>query len=81
MFNAKAFMTDKSAFTRIKECKGFLAIALVIFVGQILIVEIGGQMFNVTHLNLVDWVIIVGMTSLVLWIGELVRAINKKILC
>ena len=78
MFNAKAFMTGKSAFARIKECKGFMAIAAVIFLGQILIVEIGGQMFNVTHLKLVDWGIIVVVTSLVLWIGELVRKATNK---
>ncbi|MBP5501756.1 MAG: calcium-translocating P-type ATPase, PMCA-type [Bacteroidales bacterium] len=73
MFNAKAFMTGKSAFANLKNCKGFLLIAGVIFLGQILIVEIGGQMFNVTHLHLKDWVIIVLITSLVMVIGEIGR--------
>ncbi len=77
MFNAKAFMTGKSAFARISECKGFMFIAFVIFVGQILIVEIGGQMFNVTHLNIPDWLIIIISTSAVLWIGELIRLFKK----
>lgn len=78
MFNAKAFMTGKSAFARISECKGFMAIAFIIFVGQILIVEIGGQMFNVTHLNPIDWVLIVASTSLVLWVGEAIRLMTKR---
>ncbi len=77
MFNAKAFMTNKSAFAEIKKCKGFMIIAAVIFIGQIIIVEIGGQMFNVTHLHLTDWLLIIASTSIVLWIGEVVRAIRK----
>jgi Ca2+-transporting ATPase len=78
MFNAKAFMTGKSAFSGLLSCKWFLIIALVIFFGQILIVEVGGQMFNVCHLELLDWLIIVGATSIVLWIGEIARMICKR---
>lgn len=78
MFNAKAFMTGKSAFHKIADCRWFLIIALVIFFGQILIVEIGGQMFNVCHLRIIDWLIIIGATSIVLWIGEIIRVASKK---
>ena len=78
MFNAKAFMTGKSAFSGLFSCKWFLIIAIVIFFGQILIVEVGGQMFNVCHLAITDWLIIIGGTLIVLVIGELARAINKK---
>jgi Ca2+-transporting ATPase len=77
MFNAKAFMTGRSAFSRLTECRGFMFIAFVIFVGQILIVELGGQMFNVTHLHPSHWLIIIASTSLVLWLGEGIRAINN----
>ncbi len=77
MFNAKAFMTGRSAFARLTECRGFMIIAAVIFVGQILIVELGGQMFNVTPLSLSHWLLIVGATSLVLWVGELIRAVSR----
>ena len=78
MFNAKAFMTGRSAFARLTECRGFMFIAFVIFVGQILIVELGGQMFNVTPLRLNDWLIIIASTSLVLWVGELLRALSRS---
>ncbi|MBR2236460.1 MAG: calcium-translocating P-type ATPase, PMCA-type [Prevotella sp.] len=78
MFNAKAFMTDRSAFSHLTECRGFMCIAIVIFVGQILIVELGGQMFNVTHLHPVHWLIIIASTSLVLWVGEVIRKILRK---
>jgi Ca2+-transporting ATPase len=77
MFNAKAFMSGKSAFAMLDKCSGFLAIAIVILIGQWLIVTIGGEMFNVTPLKFADWGIIIGVTSLVLWIGETVRLIRK----
>ena len=55
-----------------------MIIAIIIFFGQILIVEVGGQMFNVCHLAITDWLIIVGGTLIVLLIGELTRAIKKN---
>jgi Ca2+-transporting ATPase len=82
MFNAKAFMTGKSAFAAIGKSGGFLFIAAVILVGQWVIVTFGGEMFNIVPLKPVDWGIIIGVTSFVLWIPELTRlnfktAINK----
>ncbi|MDE6842444.1 MAG: HAD-IC family P-type ATPase, partial [Muribaculaceae bacterium] len=77
MFNARAFETGRSAF-HFKDCGGFLLIALVIVLGQLLIVSIGGEFFNVTPLKFIDWVLIIGGTSLVLWIGELVRLFSRK---
>jgi Ca2+-transporting ATPase len=77
MFNARAFQTGQSAL-RLKGCKGFNFIATCIFIGQILIVTFGGQMFNVTPLSLRHWVMIICGTSIVLWIGELVRWIRSK---
>lgn len=77
MFNARAFATGRSAF-HLKGCKGFGGIALLIFVGQIIIVQCGGRMFNVSPLSLSDWLIIVTSTSVVLWIGELFRLFNKR---
>ena len=76
MFNARAFETGRSAF-HFKGCSGFALIALVILVGQIVIVSIGGQFFNVVPLQFTDWCIIIGATSLVLWIGELLRLFKK----
>jgi len=77
MFNAKAFMTGKSTFASLGHCTGFLIIALVIVVGQWLIVTFGREMFNVTTLHLTDWIIIIGSTSVVLWIGEIMRIFKK----
>lgn len=77
MFNAKAYATGKSAL-HFKNCGGFLLITAVIFGGQILIVELGREFFNVEPLKFLDWVIIVGCTSIVLWIGELIRLFSFK---
>lgn len=76
MFNARAFETGRSAF-HFKDCGGFILIATIIFVGQILIVTFGGDFFNVGPLGFIDWIIIIASTSLVLWIGELSRLICK----
>ena len=77
MFNARAFATGRSAF-HFKDCGGFGLIALLILGGQILIVTFGGEFFNVIPLGIIDWLIIVGGTSIVLWIGELIRLFTPK---
>ncbi len=77
MFNARAFETGRSAF-HFKGCGGFSLIALSILFGQILIVSIGGEFFNVEPLRFIDWIIIIAGTSLVLWIGEIIRLFNKQ---
>ena len=77
MFNARAFQTGQSAL-RLKGCRGFNFIAGCIFIGQILIVTFGGQMFNVTPLSLRHWLMIICGTSVDLWIGEIIRLIIKK---
>lgn len=77
MFNAKAFATGKSAFNNMGQSIGFVIVAFVILVGQILIVELGGEVFRTVPLSLQDWAIIIGSTSLVLWIGEIRRLFQK----
>ena len=77
MFNAKAFMEGRLAFANLKESKSFLFVALLILIGQYLIVTFGGEMFNVVPLSLKDWGIIIGSSSLVLWVGEIARGIKR----
>lgn len=77
MFNAKAFMEGRSAFANLKESKSFLFVALLILIGQYLIVTFGGEMFNVVPLSLKDWGVIIGSSSLVLWVGEVARGISR----
>lgn len=77
MFNARAFETGRSAF-HFKGCGEFTMIALVILLGQIFIVSVGGEFFNVVPLNIIDWLLIIGGTSLVLWCGEFLRLFRKS---
>lgn len=88
MFNARSFETNKSYF-KLKQSSGFRTIVNVIVLGQIVIVELLYNFFNVEpmfhttdwRLNIngcMDWLIIVGLSSLVLWIRELWCIISKK---
>ena len=77
MFNAKAFATGRSAFREMNRSLGFIIVAAIIFIGQILIVQLGGEVFRTVPLSSKDWGIIVGSTSFVLWIGELRRSFKK----
>lgn len=79
MFNAKAFLSHGSAFKNMKESTGFLIIMFIIPLGQYLIVQFGGEVFRTVPLSLKDWGVIIGLTSLVLWVGELLRSIKSKI--
>ncbi len=77
MFNARAYQTGRSAL-HFKGCQELGLIAVFIVIGQILIVEFGNGMFNVCPLKFIDWVLIIGGTSVVLWVGELVRLFIKE---
>ena len=80
LFDARAYKTGRSAF-HFKGCQGFIAIAAVIFLGQIAMVYVPGfnEMFNCVPLSMADFGLIVGLSSLVMWIGELARLIRKQI--
>lgn len=84
MFNAKAHFTRRSAFKGVswKNTRWFIIITAVIFVVQIMLVEVPGlqEMFNVARggLGIWNWVIILVLTSFVVWIGEFARPFKKK---
>ncbi|MDE6126677.1 MAG: cation-translocating P-type ATPase, partial [Muribaculaceae bacterium] len=81
MFNARAFATGRSAFY-FKGCGEFVMIALAILVGQVAIVQgvgaVNPEFFNAVPISLADWLIILGSTSSVLWIGELIRLCGHR---
>ncbi|NES92494.1 calcium-translocating P-type ATPase, PMCA-type, partial [Okeania sp. SIO2B9] len=78
MFNAKCFGLKESAFSNISKNGSFVAIAAFIFLGQILMVQFGGAVFRTVPLSLRDWLVIIGGTSIVLWIGEIWRMIQMR---
>lgn len=73
LFNAKAFTTHASAFRNLRHATGFLVVMCIIPIGQFCIVQFGGEVFRTVPLSWQDWGIIVGATSTVLWVGELLR--------
>ena len=78
MFNAKAFMTGRSALAGLWKSKSFLLVIALIVVGQYLIVTFGGKMFNVVPLSLNEWFTISAMTMPVLLFGEIARMIKSR---
>ena len=88
MFNARSFETGKSYF-KLKQSSGFKTIIAVIVLGQIIIVEFLYNFFNVKPMfhtadwqfnqnGCIDWLIIVGMSSLVLWMREAWLILTSK---
>ena len=87
MFDARVFETGESVF-KVKMSSGFWTIVVIIVIGQLFITEIAYEFFNVEPmLHTLDWhfnptgaidlLIIVGVSSLVLWIREVWYAITK----
>ena len=80
LFNAKAFHSESSAFKglfRKDVIAGFGLALFVIMAGQLLIVSLGGEMFNVQAMNVRDWIYIILGTMPIMIIGEAGRAIKK----
>ena len=77
MFNTRSFETGKSFF-QLKMSKEFFSIVAIIFIGQIVIVEGLYDFFNCTPMKLIDWIIIVVLSSLVLWARELWHLLTQR---
>lgn len=77
LFNARVFGTTDSAFKGISKSYGMELIVLAILGGQILIVQFGGAVFRTEPLDFITWITIIGSTSLVLWVGELIRLFQR----
>ncbi len=83
MFNVKAFTSRRSAFCGLSKSPAFVIVLIIILIGQILIVQFGGDVFRTEPLSLKDWMIITILSSTVLIAGEIKRMIlavqHKKI--
>ena len=79
LFNAKALMSHHTAFRHFLKDKGMILVLVLILAGQWIIVTFGGEMFRTTPLSLHEWLLIIGSTSVVLWVGELWRAFKRMI--
>ena len=70
MLNARSFATGKWAFNNMEDSKVFWAVAAVIFVGQICIVQYCYPLFNCAPLALKDWLWIILGTMPVFLVGQ-----------
>jgi Ca2+-transporting ATPase len=77
LFNARCLGTSRSGLAGLLDNKWFLAIAAAIFLGQVAIVQFGGQVFRTEPLSLRDWLLITAATSLVLIGGECIRFVRR----
>ncbi len=77
LFNASVFGTNHSIFRDASHALGMLTVALIILIGQIIIVTFGGQVFRTEPLSISEWLYIIGSTSFVLWLGEIIRGIKR----
>lgn len=78
MFNAKGFATRRSVFACVRGCREFFLILAAIAVGQVLIVEVGGEVFRTEPLPWRDWAAVIGLTSLLAVGGEALRMLGRR---
>ena len=77
LFNAKSLGSAHSAFRHFVLDKGLLLVLVIILAGQWFIVQFGGRMFRTTPLSLNEWLVIIASTSVVLWVGEIYRLVQR----
>lgn len=77
LFNASVFGTSHSVFKDSRHAVGMISVAIIILIGQFIIVEFGGKVFRTVPLSLTEWLYIIGSTSIVLWVGEIWRWILR----
>ena len=77
LFNARVFGQDRSIFDGLGKNVAFIGICLVIFIGQVLIVQFGGDVFRTEPLDIETWFKIVGITAMVPVVRELFYWIKK----
>ena len=77
LFNASVFGTNHSIFKDAGHALGMLGVALIILVGQFIIVTFGGKVFRTEPLDAQTWLLIIACTSIVLWVGEVWRGVKR----
>ena len=78
MLNARAFATGKSVFNNMKGSRVFWAVVMVIFIGQILIVQCCYQLFDCAPLSFTDWLMVIFGTSPVLFLSVFVKKVKNR---
>lgn len=80
LFNARGYNTGGSGID-LRGCDGFILVALIIFFGQVAIVQMPlfNNFFNVVPLRMIDWILIVVLSSLVMVVREAYALLKKRV--
>ena len=78
MLNARTFATGKWAFNNMEDSKVFWSVAIIIFVGQIVLVQYCPLLFNCAPLSTSTWIAIILGTSPVFILGQLVAMVKNR---
>jgi P-type Ca2+ transporter type 2C len=76
--NCRSLTPEQSGLKGLFRNPTFLIIASLTLIGQILIVTIGGAVFKVEPLGIMDWLVIAAATASVLVFSEVARLIRKN---
>ncbi|HMO35607.1 MAG TPA: cation-translocating P-type ATPase, partial [Gemmatales bacterium] len=77
LFNARRFGSTRSIFDHPFENASFWVIAGIILVGQFIITQYGGAVFSTYPISLNQWMLLLGVSSLVLFLGEGWRLLKR----
>lgn len=78
LLNVSVMDTQQSAFSHLRKEKGLVFVLFLILLGQILIVQFGSAVFRTQPLTLNTWLLLLFLSSIALWVGEIVRFYQRK---
>jgi Ca2+-transporting ATPase len=78
LINCRSLTPSISGLRRLWHNPTFLAIASIIAIGQIMIVTVGGSVFNMQPLGPIYWLAIIAGTASTLAFGEVVRRARNR---
>ena len=77
IINCRSLSASESGLKGVFTNPTFLAVMLLILFGQVLIIQVGGSIFKVQPLGLLDWAIILAATSVVIIKAEVFRFFRR----
>jgi Ca2+-transporting ATPase len=78
LINVSVMGETQSAFKHLFKRKGLCFVLTLILGSQVLIVELGGAVFRTQPLSISTWIILFLTSSIVLWMGEVIRWVQRK---
>ena len=79
LFNARCLETSNGPFHKLGQNRNFLLVVSMIFILQIIIVQfVPGDLFRTVKLDALAWIILIAVTSTVMFMGWMIRLVNRK---